>query len=162
MIRMKGVLIVSLVANIFLIGAVCGGAMRWMSIEHARSVTAPRGLRFATAELSDARQQQFKQMLKDTRRDPAMHALAVAAKDGRRQVVAALSAPQFDPNALDAALAQTRRADFALRADMEGVVVRFATTLSPDERLKFVDALEQRGPLHLAGHPPPATVDDAH
>lgn len=162
MIRIKGALILSLVINVFLIGTVCGGVMRWRSIEHTVSaVAAPRGLRFAAATLSDARKQQFRQTLKETRRDPAMRELAGAAREGRRQVVAALRAPQFDAKALDAALAQTRQADFALRADIEGAVVRFASTLTPDERLKFVAALQQRGPLHIAGRPRAASAESA-
>ena len=145
--RAKGLLIFSLVLNVFLIGAVVGGLYGWMSHERGIKVAQQRGLRFAASELSPDRQADFADALKATRRDPASRALAVAARAGRMNVAQALLAPDFNAAALTAALASTRDADSQLRARIEGTVANFAATLSPDERVKLVDAMQRHGPL---------------
>jgi uncharacterized membrane protein len=149
--RLKTVLIVSLVLNIFLLGAIAGGTYRWVAKQKAEVVAQQRGLRFAAAELPQARREQLREALRQTRRDSLP--LIVNARAGRLDVVQALAAPQFDRAALDAALARTREADMAVRARVEATVADFANTLTPDERLKLVDALQQHGPLHVG--PPP-------
>jgi uncharacterized membrane protein len=68
-------------------------------------------------------------------------------------VLALLAAPQFDRTALDAALQRTRAADIALRTEVEDSVANFATTLTPDERVKFAEGLKQAGNWR---EPPPA------
>jgi uncharacterized membrane protein len=149
--RIKTWLIVSLVLNIFLLGTIAGGTYRWIAKEKADAIAQQRGLRFAAAELPRDRRDQLRDMLRETRRDTVP--LTLAARTGRLDVVQALAAPTFDRVALDAALARTREADEALRARVEGTVADFAATLTPDERLKLVDALERHGPLHVG--PPP-------
>ena len=149
--RLKTVLIVSLVLNIFLLGAIAGGTYRWVAKQKADVVAQQRGLRFAAAELPQARRDQLREALRQTRRDSLP--LIINARAGRLDVVQALAAPQFDRAALDAALARTREADMAVRARVEATVADFANALTPDERLKLVDALQQHGPLHVG--PPP-------
>jgi uncharacterized membrane protein len=151
MTRLKTLLIVSVVLNIFLLGAIAGGTYRWMAKQKADVIAQQRGLRFAAAELPEARRDQLRDALRQTRRDSLP--LIVGAHSGRLDVVQALAAPQFDRAALDAALARTREADVAVRARVEGTVADFASTLTPDERLKLVDALERHGPLRVG--PPP-------
>lgn len=145
--RLKTLLIVSLVLNIFLLGAIAGGTYRWMAKQKADVVAQQRGLRFAAAELSRDRQDQLRQSLRQTRRASLQE--IIDARAGRIAVVQALAAPQFDRATLDAALARTRAADVAVRAQVEATVAEFASTLTPDERLKLVDALEQHGPLRV-------------
>ena len=149
--RLKTLLIVSVVLNVFLLGAIAGGTYRWMEKQKADVIAQQRGLRFAAAELPEARRDQLRDALRQTRRDSLP--LIIGARSGRLDVVQALAAPQFDRNALDAALARTREADVAVRARVEGTVAEFASTLTPDERLKLVDALERHGPLRVG--PPP-------
>lgn len=144
---LKTLLVVSLVVNVFLLGSIAGGAYRWFANERAVAAEQ-RGLRFAASELSDERQRQLREALRDTRRDA--QPLIRAARDGRRDLVRILSAPQLDRDALDDALASTREADSALRAQIESTVAGFAATLTPEERLKLVDAMERRGPLRAA------------
>jgi uncharacterized membrane protein len=149
--RLKTVLIVSLVLNIFVLGVIAGGTYRWVAKQKAEVVAQQRGLRFAAAELPQARRDQLREALRQTRRDSLP--LIINARAGRLDVVQALAAPQFDRAALDAALARTREADMAVRARVEATVADFANALTPDERLKLVDALQQHGPLHVG--PPP-------
>lgn len=148
--RAKVVTVVSLVLNVFLIGAVVGGLYGWMSYERHAKVTQQRGLRFAASELSPERQLAFAEALKAARRDPDSRALAAAARAGRMEVAQALLASDFDAAALTAALSRTRDADIHLRARVEATVAAFATTLRPDERVKLVDAMQRHGPLMAA------------
>jgi uncharacterized membrane protein len=141
----KVVLAASLVLNVFLLGAIVGGAYQWFA---ARGANAPvlaqqRALRFAAQTLSAERQQAFVDGLKNARRDGRQ--FAREGREGRREVLRLLAQPQFDRAALDAALARTRAADSNLRAQVEGSVADFAATLSPDERVRFADSLKLRG-----------------
>ncbi|MDE1182359.1 periplasmic heavy metal sensor [Paraburkholderia sp.] len=142
----KFVLVGSLVLNVFLIGAMTGGAYQWFAAH--RAAVAPlaaqqRALRFAAADLSPERQRAFIDGLKDARREG--RPFARDAREGRRDVLRLLAAPQLDRTALDAALARTRDADSALRARVESSVADFAASLTPDERVRFADSLKQRG-----------------
>jgi uncharacterized membrane protein len=141
----KIVLVASLVLNVFLVGAIVGGAYQWFT---ARGATAPvlaqqRALRFAAETLSAERQKAFVEGLKDARRDGRQYARE--GREGRREVLRLLAAPQFDRAALDAALTRTREADSHLRAQVEGSVADFAASLSPEERVQFADSLKVRG-----------------
>jgi uncharacterized membrane protein len=140
----KAVLIASLVLNVFLLGAIVGGAYQWFAAHGANtSVAQQRALRFAAQPLSAGRQQAFVEALKDARRDGRQ--FAREGREGRRDVLRLLGAPQLDRPALDAALARTRAADTNLRAQVERGVADFAATLSPEERLAFAESLKLRG-----------------
>lgn len=141
----KVLLVASLVLNVFLVGAIVGGAYQWFA---AHGATAPvlaqqRALRFAAQTLPAERQKAFVDGLKNARREGRL--FAREGREGRREVLSLLAAPQFDRAALDAALARTREADSRLRAQVEGSVADFAATLSPEERIQFADSLKLRG-----------------
>jgi uncharacterized membrane protein len=81
----KIVLVASLVLNVFLVGAIVGGAYQWFT---ARGATAPvlaqqRALRFAAETLSAERQKAFVEGLKDARRDGRQYARE--GREGRRR-----------------------------------------------------------------------------
>ena len=151
MTRLKTFLVISLVLNVFLLGTLGGGTYRWIMKERAAVIAQQRGLRFAAAELTEARQEQLREALRQNRRDSLP--LILSARQGRLDIAQLLAEPQFDQAALDAALARTREADSTLRGRIEETVAHFAGTLTPDERVKLVDALERHGPLHVG--PPP-------
>lgn len=145
----KTLLLGSVLLNVFLLGAIVGGAWRWFAV-HGGPQAQPEqrvALRFATEELSPQRQHEFADALKASRREGREYARD--GREGRRDVLELLAAPQLDRHAIDAALARTRTADSALRAQIESGVVDFAATLTPDERVKFVDGLEKRGQWRL-------------
>lgn len=154
----KFVLVGSLVLNVFLLGAIVGGAYRWfaardtLTTAQAHAQVQPQALRFAAAELSAARQQEFVEGLKAARRAGRLDARD--GREGRREVLRLMEAPQLDRQALDAALAHTRDADIALRTRVEASVADFAASLSPQERVQFVDGLRERGQWR---EPHPAT-----
>nr|WKF61164.1 hypothetical protein HUO10_005694 [Paraburkholderia busanensis] len=142
----KFVLAASLVVNVFLLGAIAGGAYQWFATHRATNAAAAaqqHALRFAAEPLSADRQKAFVDGLKKARREGRDYARE--GREGRREVLRLLAAPQFDRAALDAALARVRAADSNLRADVEGSVADFASTLSPEERLAFAESLKVRG-----------------
>ncbi|KQR73844.1 hypothetical protein ASG35_22145 [Burkholderia sp. Leaf177] len=149
--KLKTLFIVSAVLNIFLLGTIGGGTYRWMEKQKADAIAQQRGLRFAAAELPQERRDQLRDALKQTRRESLP--LILDARSGRIDIVQALQSPQFDRATLDAALARTRDADMAVRARVERTVADFAATLTADERLKLVDALQRHGPLHVGPAP---------
>jgi uncharacterized membrane protein len=141
----KILLVASLVLNVFLVGGIVGGAYQWFTGQGG-AVRAPAqrtALRFAAEDLSSDRQRQFIEALKAARR--VGHDYAQQGREGRRAVLDLLAAPQLDRAALDAALQRTRSADSDLRAQVEGGVADFAATLTPEERVKFVDGLRRAG-----------------
>ena len=140
-------IVVSIVLNVFLLGALGSGLYRWHAQQTRLETLQQRGLRFAADQLPAERQKAFAAALRETRRDPQSRALALAARDGRREIAQLLAAPQLDQAAVRDALSRTRDADFALRAKIETTVAAFAATLTPSERLQMVDAMERHGPL---------------
>lgn len=139
----KWALVGSLVLNAFLLGGITGGAYQWYSTHHERHArhAVPAGLRFAANGLSSERRRQLLADLQAARREG--RPFIRQGRESRGEVLAQLSAPQFDRAALNAALARAREADTALRAQIEGGIVDFVATLSPEERLTFVKDLER-------------------
>ncbi|MGC3026067.1 periplasmic heavy metal sensor [Burkholderia sp. DN3021] len=147
----KFILVGSVVLNVFMLGAIGGGVYQWFSTPRdqlAAGAPAQRtALRFAADELPDARQREFAAALKAARKNG--RDFAREGRDGRIAVLDLLAAPQLDRAAIDAALDRTRAADTAMRVQVERSVVDFAATLTPEERVKFVDGLQRSGNWRL-------------
>ncbi|CAB3638567.1 periplasmic heavy metal sensor [Trinickia soli] len=162
----KALCIGSLALNIFLLGAIAGGAYRWFSARHdspaaVAAAGAPPALRYAAQALSPERQRQFQDALRQARREA--RPLAQQAREGRREVLRLVAAPQFDRSALDTALENTRAADRRVRERVEAAVAAFVQTLTPAERATFAQGLRLRGqwrePLAKRPREPSQTSD---
>ncbi len=129
-------LIASLALNALLLGAILGGG--WM-LTRAPALPATARLRDAGDRLSAVEQPRFRAMLRQTR--IANRALVDRARRARAEAAAALVAQPFDEAALAQALDQARDADLALRRAREAAMVRFAATLSPDDRAALATGL---------------------
>src|SRR5579859_5134918 len=94
----KMLLVGSLVLNVFLIGGVAGAAYQYFVAHGGKTVAAqqqqPRALRFAADELSEARQKEFVEALKTSRRDARQYARE--GREDRLEVLRMLAAPQLD------------------------------------------------------------------
>jgi uncharacterized membrane protein len=142
----KTVAVVSVVLNVFLLGSLAGGAYRISGMfTHRADTEQQRGIRFAAADLSADRQRELRDALRETRRDS--QPLIRQARDARIDLAHVLAAPTLDRAALDSALVRARDADVGLRTRIEGTVANFAATLTPEERIKLVGAMERYGPL---------------
>ena len=150
-------LAVSLVVNVFAIGAL-GGLIYVRSLP-ARAPGNPNPLVRAADVLSPAQQAAFKQMLRQhvvqdrpTIRD---------SRQAKRRMLDQIAAPTFDRAAVSASLAQARADDVAVRMHLEEGVVDFAAQLSPADRATFADgfrkaALARWKANHPGSKPPPA------
>ncbi|WP_233805555.1 periplasmic heavy metal sensor [Paraburkholderia sp. HP33-1] len=151
----KYALLGSAALNVFLLGSIAGGAYQWFAAHGANQPAAAqdqRALRFAAGPLPVERQQAFIDGLKNARREGRQYARD--GREGRREVLRLLAAPQLDRAALDAALARTRAADSSLRAMVEASVADFAATLTPEERAEFAESLKLRGQWREPQPPP--------
>jgi len=137
-------LVASLVLNVFIVGAVAGGAARWWWAERSVGVAEPArsALRHAADDLPAEQRRSFLVGLRNARR--AVAEPLQAAREGRREVLRLLREPRFEADAVAQTLARTRAADMAARERFEAAVVDFASTLSLAEREKLADGLARR------------------
>ncbi|KQN06494.1 periplasmic heavy metal sensor [Sphingomonas sp. Leaf25] len=129
-------LMVSLALNALLLGALLGGG--WMLARSPAPAPIAR-LRDAGNALSTAQQPRFRAMLRQAR--SANRPLLDRARRARADAAAALVAQPFDQAALAAALDRARVADLTLRQAREAAIIRFAATLSPDDRAALAAGL---------------------
>lgn len=125
---LKIMLAISLMLNIFLVSAVIGGAA-WIQ---ARRPAVTGSIRAAGAQLPPDQRRNFRQALRDARRE--MQSTVAAGRKAREDAATLLSAPTLDPAALAAALARARASDLAVRAHVEDRAVTVAVTLSQADR----------------------------
>lgn len=142
-------LVVSVVLNLFAIGAAGGAAVVWSHTRHA-AVTAPRRRLFAAADtLPPADKARFWVAVREARRQTRDSRRT--GRESRRLAAELFVRDTFDAAAVDGALAKARDADFALRASLEGAIVDFAKALPRSERVVLAQGLARGGPLR---HPP--------
>lgn len=132
-------LVVSLLLNLFLAGALIGGAA-WL---HGRQPMIQAGsLRIAGAELAPAQRRAFRATLHETRR--SMRPVIQQSRAAKREAADLLRQPVVDQAAVLAALARARSADTAVRAAVEQSAVAFTATLPPADRARVADAMVDR------------------
>lgn len=137
--RLRVALIVSVIANIFLAGALVGGAV-WL--HRGRPMIAAGALRVAGSELPQGERHAFRMALHAARRSvwPAL----VEGRAQRLRAANLLRQPALDEPAILDALARIRVADTAVRAAVESRAVAFAATLPPADRARLADAMVER------------------
>ncbi|MFY1663530.1 periplasmic heavy metal sensor [Pseudomonas sp. Pseu.R1] len=140
--RLRTLLIASLLGNVFLIGAVAGGVYQWSSHPRAQGAMVQHGLRQALAQLPEARRNQLRHMLRETR--AGNQPLIMASREAHQDVVRRLKAPALDRNALDEDLDRARAADITLRTRVDATLADFAASLPADERQTLADAMTAR------------------
>ena len=132
-------LALSLIANLFLGGALVGGAA-WL--EGRPGTIAAGSLRVAGSELSPAERRGFRVALREARR--SVHPLLEDGRRARAEAATLLRQPVLDQAALDAALARVRSDDLAVRTAVEQRAVAFAASLKPEDRARLADAMVRR------------------
>lgn len=133
---LKLILALSLVANLFLVGALVGG-VTW--IKSRPGIINAGSLRVAGAELPRDERRAFRSALHEARR--SMMPTVQDGRKAREQAAALLRQPQLDQVALRAALARIRADDLTVRAGVEESAIAFAATLPPSDRARLAQAM---------------------
>jgi len=136
---LKIICAVSILLNVFMLGAVIGG-VAWVGTRHP--MIGVGSIRIAGSELPRDERRTFRRVLRDARRE--MRPTVMAGRQARADTAALLRAPTLDQAALTDALSRVRIADFAIRAHVEARAVGFVASLPPTERAKLADGIERR------------------
>ena len=132
-------LIVSVILNLFLAGALVAGIV---SLRAGGRMINAGSLRIVGAELPLAERRPFRMALRNTRRD--MLPTILSARVAREEAAALLRQPTIDQAAMIAALDRARDADTQVRAAVERRAVAYAATLPSEDRAKLADAMQRR------------------
>lgn len=137
--RLRIALLMSVILNLFLVGALVAGVISLRS--GARMINAG-SLRIAGAELPAAERRPFRVALRQARR--AMRPVLLDARAAKVEAAKLLRQPKFDQAAMVDALDRARAADMAVRSAVERRAVVYAATLPPNDRAKLADAMQRR------------------
>jgi len=144
--RIRTLLAVSLLCNVFAVGAIAGGLVMLShpALWH-RARIAPRPMIAAGAALPPPDRRSFRRAIQATL--AANRGLLRAARDNRGLAARLFVQPHFDEAAVAAALGRARDADLLVRERLEQAALDVAAALPPDERALLARGLEQGGPL---------------
>lgn len=161
--RAKIILVASLVANLFLGGAVIGGVIAGAKLldRHENRRGERGGMLTAFRNIPEDRRTEIRRTLRGDV-EAARPALE-AARAARRKVARLIAAPDYDPAAVAAAMAEARDAEGRARALVDEGLAKRLAQLTPDERRIFSTVMD-RGPRGDRGRsgrgdrkgPPPA------
>jgi uncharacterized membrane protein len=147
---MRVLLGVSLVLNLFVIGAVAGVFILRQQII-ARGIEADPVMHAADA-LPPARRDAYRALMRTT-----LEGIRPGLRDARQirhQAMLAIRAEPFDRAAASADLAHARADDAAARGEVEDAILTFAQSLPQDQRAVFVRGLGRSALTRwLASHP---------
>jgi uncharacterized membrane protein len=139
MAKLRVALVVSIILNLFLAGALAGGAL---SLRTGGRMINAGSLRIAGAELPRSERRAFRAALRQARR--AMRPTMVEARAAKGEAALLLRQPSVDQAAVLRALDRARVADMNIRAAVERRAVAYAATLPPADRVKLADAMKRR------------------
>ncbi|TPK37648.1 periplasmic heavy metal sensor [Mesorhizobium sp. B2-5-4] len=134
----RNLIIASVVLNVFLAGALAGGAV-WI-----RSGKSGQGysLEAAGGRLPDQERMLFRKALREVRRESRQAILD--GQQARREAADLLRQPVVDTAALSAALERARNADIAVRTRLEQRIIEFAAAGSAADRAVLAEGLARR------------------
>lgn len=130
---------VSILLNIFLLGAAAGGAA-WLRTR--QPIIGAGSIRIAGSELPADERRAFRRALREARLE--MRPTAVAGRRAREEAATLLGAPTLDRARLTEALARIRAADITIREHVEQRAIAFAATLPSGERAKLAGGIVRR------------------
>ncbi len=133
-------LAISIVLNVFLLGALIGGTA-WLELRKPR---LPDTLQAASRQLPEPERDTLHQALRDAWRD--LHQTVVERRHARREAANLLQQPKLDTVALLAALDRARAADVVIRTKLEQRIVEFAAESSPQIRELLAEGLVRNLP----------------
>ena len=175
--KAKIILIVSLVANLFLAGALVGALIIGSKLMHDRGAER-RGDRPGMLNAVQSISPERRQMLRDVMREQALKAASDlgAARDARRAAAELIAVPVYDGTAVDLALKRAREHETAARAKIDAALAARLGQLSPEDRAAFAQVMmrgsrgglggrkgrDGRGRSGDGGPPPPSAETEAN
>ncbi|MBZ9796614.1 periplasmic heavy metal sensor [Mesorhizobium sp. ES1-4] len=131
----RGLVIASVVLNVFLAGAFVSGAV-WL--RNARA-GAGYSLESAGGQLPEKDRKSFRKALRQVRMEARQ--TIIDGQQARQEAADLLRQPVVDTVALSAALERARNADVTVRTRLEQAIVDFAANTSPQNRSVLAAAL---------------------
>lgn len=143
----RNLVTLSVVLNVFLAGALAGGAV-WI-----RSGKSGQGYSLETAggRLPEQDRSVFREALRDVRRESRQ--VILDGQQARREAADLLRQPVLDATALSAALERARNADVTVRMRLEQRIVEFAAASSAEGRRVLAEGLIRRAGSQLSAVP---------
>jgi uncharacterized membrane protein len=129
----RGLVIASVVLNVFLAGAFVGGAV-WL-----RNAKTGVSLESAGRQLPDQDRKAFREALRQVRVQSRQ--IILDGQQARQQAADLLQQPVIDKAAVSAALERARNADATVRTRLEQAIVDFAANTSLENRSVLAQAL---------------------
>jgi uncharacterized membrane protein len=142
---MKTLLVISLLLNVFLLGAGVSALVFGKRLLHERAfINQPSPLNVAARSLEP----EVRDKLKAHMRSQALTVRPdlMAARQARQQAAEQAAAPTFDRAAVAAKLAEARDDEARARIKLETSLLDFMQTMTPDQRAKLAPALKGRPP----------------
>ena len=134
----RNLLIASVVLNVFLAGALAGGAV-WIRSGKSGQGTS---LEAAGGRLPDQQRMLFRKALREVRRES--RDIILDGQQARREAADLLRQPVLDTVAVAAALERARNADITVRTRLEQRIIEFAAAGSADDRNVLAEGLARR------------------
>jgi uncharacterized membrane protein len=149
-------LVISVALNLFLGGLIVGGsvvARRLAELQPPPAAGQRLPLWRAADELPPPKRRAYRQMFRQAAmetREPVLQSRAL-----RRDAIAALESPTYDAEAVVTAMGKARAKDMEARSEVEARIMRFAATLTPEERKVLAAGLRRAlaGQLRDPGMP---------
>jgi uncharacterized membrane protein len=134
----RNLLIASVVLNVFLAGALAGGAV-WIKSGKQGQGTS---LEAAGGRLPDQQRTLFRKALREIRQES--REIIRDGQQARREAADLLRQPVLDTAALAAALERARNADVTVRTRLEQRIIEFAAAGSAEDRSVLAEGLSRR------------------
>lgn len=134
----RNLLIASVVLNVFLAGALAGGAVWIKSGKPAQGFS----LEAAGGRLPDQQRTLFRKALRAVRQES--REIIRDGQQARREAADLLRQPVLDTAALAAALERARNADVTVRTRLEQRIIEFAAAGSAEDRNVLAEGLSRR------------------
>jgi uncharacterized membrane protein len=163
--NLKILLAVSVLVNVFVLAAICGGLLMRHRLLHEMGPGHGNPMIRAAQDMPEPEQQAFHRQMRAVaaRALPAM----TEARNARNAAADGLVAAKPDAAKIRQDLARARAAETLARGLMEDALVQFAVTLEPKARERMAEGLRRAAPRpgrHMMmegppGPPPPRPLD---
>ena len=147
--NLKILLAVSVLLNVFVLAAICGGLLMGHRLMHEMGPGRGNPMMRAAQHMPEAEQQAFHRQMRAVAAQtlPAI----TEARAARNAAADGLIAAKPDTTKIKQALARARAAETLARGQMEDALVQFAVTLEPKARERLAEGL-RRAPPRLGRH----------